>query len=442
MNEKKLIQEYNQKDSLLAVTNYPPKGGVYNGNLGGVASFAKNTLLPLSKNQKIVVICEVLDRPESYEEDNILVIRVFKRNHFSLYKDFIKSIRKFDKIKNLLIEFEFAAYGDFVIASAFPLFLLILKLLGKRVTLVVHQVIFDLESLSGHLGIGKKSLKLRLFSFLLKFYYQGLGVGCHQIIVLEEKFKKRLGKIVNLEKITAISHGVDMNAEGLPKSVARKKLGIKPNDLVLLYFGYLTWYKGADFLVDVFVKEKVKVNGKAVRLIMAGGESATQNKKPHYRAFIKNLYDQAKKAEKLKITGFVPEEDISAYFAASDLVILPYRTFMSSSGPLSLSISYQKPFIISSPLKDYFDSPEFAVALKEAGLEKGEVVFPLQASRFVKKAGLALGKKNLAKLTNFSRNLGQKRDFNVLASNYAQVVGAEEQLIVIPRIVLEPSLAK
>jgi len=46
-------------------------------------------------------------------------------------------------------------------------------------------------------------------------------------------------------------------------------------------------------------------------------------------------------------TGFIPNDSIGLYFSAADLVVLPYKVAMASSGPLTQSLSYKTPILIS-----------------------------------------------------------------------------------------------
>src|SRR3989338_7095613 len=98
MKNKKLIHKYNQPGNLLVVTNYPPRGeGVHTAKIGGVAGFAKNTLLPLSlhynkEDKQIIVLAEILNKACVYEEDGMLIIRCWKRNSMVLYWQLAKQI--------------------------------------------------------------------------------------------------------------------------------------------------------------------------------------------------------------------------------------------------------------------------------------------------------------------------------------------------------------
>ncbi len=93
--------------------------------------------------------------------------------------------------------------------------------------------------------------------------------------------------------------------------------------------------------------------------------------------------------------------------------------FFSSSGPLSLVFSFEKPFLLSCPLEGYFESPDFAEALKETGLKKEDFIFDFEKESFKKR--LEWAKKNLHKLSQFSRIMKEKRSWQNVARLYEKI---------------------
>jgi glycosyltransferase involved in cell wall biosynthesis len=426
--EKSLIEAFNQADSILVISSYPEKGIKYSDKVCAVGGFTKNTIDGLNsyfarnkRQRKMVVLTVIVDKEEIYKEDGVLVCRIFKRNNPFSYLKLWQAIFRFNQVKDVLVEFEFASFGDIKTTALFPFTLFGLRLARKNITLVLHQVVSDLKNLIGHLGWRKTGLKIKLFNFSLKAFFWTLVFPSQKVVVLEETLKKRLARIVGMrEKMVVIPHGVDQNLNIISKEKARIKLGLKKDEPILLYFGYLTWYKGVDFLIKTFTKNEIKIKGNQVRLIIAGGESPTQKIKPHYQNFVKKVYALARKSGKITITGFVEEKKLPLYFAAADLIVLPYRIFMSSSGPLSLCLGFSKPFIMSQALSGYFSSQDFAVSFSESGLKKRDILFPLQSQALARKIESAF--KNKLKLANFSINLAKKRDFSVLAQSYIKAM--------------------
>ena len=77
--------------------------------------------------------------------------------------------------------------------------------------------------------------------------------------------------------------------------------------------------------------------------------------------YLKNSYNRIKnKAENnlnhnnYSWVGFIEESELAAYYSACDFTIFPYTVAMSSSGPMSLSIAYSTPFILSNVFSEIF----------------------------------------------------------------------------------------
>lgn len=430
--KKTVFEQYNSKDSLLVISAYPKRGEIYSKGVCAVSSFAKNTILRLrneNPGRKIVVLTIDVNKDKSYVEDDVLVIRCFKRNSPLSFISLLKEIFRFNKIKDVMIEFEFASFGDTLTTSLVAPFVFGLFLLRKNILLVIHQVLFDIRDLSGHIGIKPNNLKLNILNFGLKWFYFLLTLGAKKIVVLEEEFKKRLSKVTNLQKIHVISHGVDTDIKSVDRLKARKRFGIKNDEFVILYFGYLTWYKGVDFLISS-LKDKKYINGKKIKLVIAGGTSFTQEQKIHYQRFIAKVDKLIKSSSNVIATGFVKEEDISPIFELSDLVVLPYRTFMSSSGPLSLAISYKKPFLISKSLLGLTKSTDIKKALGEANLRKSDIVFELSKESIIKSIAFAMEPNISQKMLLFSKILNRERSFENLAKYYENILQSMNEKIV------------
>jgi glycosyltransferase involved in cell wall biosynthesis len=158
-------------------------------------------------------------------------------------------------------------------------------------------------------------------------------------------------------------------------------------------------------LVNAFQK-KLTVNGREVKLILAGGESPTQGQKTHYHEFYSRLYKKILNNPNIIHTGFVPDSLVKTYFSASDLAILPYRTFMSASGPLALAIAFNRPFIASKKLNNYTD---FTFNNNHVSIRN-----------LIRKV---LSNKELhQKITKHSKSMRLERDFNNQGQLYLDIV--------------------
>ena len=236
----------------------------------------------------------------------------------------------------------------------FPLLLILLKLINKKVIVTLHGVI-PLNLLDDHNF--KKENGIRGFSWALKLgllLITKLIVILSNIVVVHEHFlKEYLVKYykTNPIKIKVIPHGVD-ESETISQIEAKQKLGLK-GKTVLLYFGYLTGYKGLDILLESYKHVSKKMPNSV--LIIAGGLHPRLVHERWYRFWISKIISKINEIQSVTrkrtvyVTGYVPEDQIPLYFSAADIVVLPYKHRISASGPESLAISFGKPYFISGP---------------------------------------------------------------------------------------------
>src|SRR5690606_32824023 len=128
------------------------------------------------------------------------------------------------------------------------------------------------------------------------------------------------------------------------KEEARRKLGIDPDDRIVLFFGFIRHYKGLDILLDAMkaVKAQTGIKGlPAVKLLIAG--EFYENDKPYL------LQIKANNIEDVLIlkTDFVPDSEVKYYLCAADVVVQPYRN-ATQSGVTPLAYHFEKPMIVTN----------------------------------------------------------------------------------------------
>jgi glycosyltransferase involved in cell wall biosynthesis len=405
---------------LLVITSFPPEGIVHDKSVVGIASYAKNTLLALKKQQKeleITVLAEELNgKKEIYEDANLSIKRIWKRNSLLTFYTLLKETL-LNESKTVLIEFEVAMFGDFIFLLPFPIFLLILKLFGKKVTIVCHQVISDIEDLSGHINLNGE-FKIYFINVFIGFFYKLMITLASKIIVFDKILKEKLSKFGDSEKIDVIPHGVEDFKSVRSRNKTREELGFKENDFVLLYFGFLAWYKGTDLLIEYF--KDINNSDKSTKLVIAGGPNPNHISKNYYQSYIRSIEEECKK-NNIILTGFVREEDIPLYFQACDLVVLPYRTLMSASGPLSIAFSFQKPFVVSEALRGMFETFDINTSLNKLGIDKDALVFTNSEAKvkILKIKNDPVLRKNIADL---SKAIAEKRNWQKIAQLYNETI--------------------
>lgn len=407
---------------IIVVSSFPGKKEIHGKNTVGVASYAKNTLVSIKKaagkDFNISVLAEKIDGEENYTQKDIEVKRVWKRNSFRTFPSLLKEILK-SKVDVVALEFELAMFGELPYLLPFPLFILILKLLRKKTFMVLHQVVPDVESIGPHVNIETHTLKGTLFSLGLPLFYTFLLSVVTKIVVFEQSLKDKLSRYGNTKNVAVIPHGVEIFTKIPTKSASRKKLGIKRSDFVIVSFGYLAWYKGTDWILHALEVAKKKKKNRNIRLILAGGPNPNHMDKSYYTKYIDSITQKAMELN-VEVTGFVPENHIAEYFQAADVIVLPYRTHMSASGPLSMAFAFKKPFLLSSQLKYVMGESDVIDLLKKMRIAPQKVIFK-EPEDFSKK--LMFLRKNRVlqhKLSSLSKELSKTRSWDNVGRMYLE----------------------
>jgi glycosyltransferase involved in cell wall biosynthesis len=251
-----------------------------------------------------------------------------------------------------------------------------------------------------------------------------VGLLSDEIIVLEEDLRKRLKHIVNDAKIVFVPIAIEQQ-KTITKRKARRLLDLKEEDFIVLVFGFVNWYKGSDWIVNAVRSS----HQRHVRLLMAGGENPTLKDKDYYKKFFGKISEAARNSQKILLTGFVPDNKIAAYFSAADVVVLPYRVFMSASGPFSFALSFRKPILLSNKLYDYTKSEDFSDSMELSQLERKEMFFPFNKYVFNDLIRhMRAHDEYEAKLKEFSRTLGEKRSTEQMVKRLEQILVPNEMI--------------
>ncbi len=164
-----------------------------------------------------------------------------------------------------------------------------------------------------------------------------------RLIVHGESGKKKLSELKGVDgrRISVIPPGLLRPGGGkrMSKKDARKRLGLGSGERIVLFFGNIRDYKGLDVLLKAFGSVAKEVGG--ARLMIAGQPWEEWHK---YRKII----DEEGLGDKIvKRLGFVKESEIERYFAASDLVVLPYKRFDSQSGVGGMALHFGRPVAVT-----------------------------------------------------------------------------------------------
>lgn len=225
--------------------------------------------------------------------------------------------------------------------------LLIVKILRVKVIWSIHNVCSP---------DSKETIFERIvIAILLQF--------SNRVTAFNEYIKKVIIDKFRYEKIILMRQGIyeDCYQEKIPKVKACKRLGVSENKFVLLMFGSLQPYKGADLLIHALANHK----DDNLAVILAG----RTNLNPSYGSYLKKLAEQDDRI--LIFDEYIAEPEVPYFYGAADYTIYPYRQ-IANSGALFLSFTFGVPSIISDKggVKEVTSIvPETSILIKEPTIQ-------------------------------------------------------------------------
>jgi len=209
------------------------------------------------------------------------------------------------------------------------LLMLYYRMLGKKITLTVHNV-----------NAGKRDLN---DSFLNRLSLRIQYNLCHHIFVHTEGMRSELVSdfAVTADKVSVIPFGINNTVPntGMTTLEAKGMLGISTSDKTMLCYGQIAPYKGLEYLISAFT-ELLKRDGN-YRLIIAGKPKWNE---VYWSQIEQLIIDNGVRDRVIERIEHVPDEETELYFKAADVMILPY-TRIFQSGVLLLSYSFGLPVI-------------------------------------------------------------------------------------------------
>lgn len=420
-----LYQRFNQPETLIVVSSFPLRGEEI-AKRNAVSRYSDLLLSHFPEDQKVLVLCERVagqdNRPYLLSK-NILVLPSFSTNSFSLFIDLAQQLQKFSAVKNILLQFEFSLFGKEVITFLLPFFFLLQRFAGKKITVMLHQVVLDLSTLAGQVQLPAHALKTQVFNLAMKLFYATFGLACQKVLVHDQFLAEKLAGLVPRQKICIIPHGINgyQHFSAIQQAKIKQTLGLKKTDRVLLAYGYHSWYKGTDWIIKNFLRLKAEQKiAKNVKLVLAGDVAPTQKNQPHLRAYYRRLTRLIQENQQEIIhTGFVPEKDVAKIFAIADLCVFPYRSRMSSSGALALAFQYHKPFICSQAFAENLATEELQLLAKKLHIRIADLTFTLRYDSFGQTLQRVLGQAEvLNNLTYFGQEVAKKHAWPRVAQQY------------------------
>lgn len=189
-------------------------------------------------------------------------------------------------------------------------------------------------------------------SWLKKFLTKLVLAGGDKLVTQSQSETDKIKSLLKNNSVETAFHPTyaDLKTgKEITKSEAQKQLNIDDN--AILFFGFVRQYKGLDILLDAMPKI---LDRNSTLILLVVGE------------FWKNKADYLEQIERLKLSEnirlfdeYIPNEELSLYFTAADLVVQPYRS-VTGSGVCQLSYGLDTPVIATDlgSLKDVITDKE------------------------------------------------------------------------------------
>ena len=152
-----------------------------------------------------------------------------------------------------------------------------------------------------------------------------LAAHCDRILAASEREKEHLLRFCGVprEAVGVVPCGVDLDRfRPVGKALAREKLGLDPDESVVLYVGRFAALKGIDRLLEATAHLKRR---RDLRLMLVGGDG---EQTPESRELI-SLSRRLGILDRVIFAGRVDHEDMPLYYSAADVLVLPshYESF-------------------------------------------------------------------------------------------------------------------
>jgi len=198
-----------------------------------------------------------------------------------------------------------------------------------KMILDMHEVVDPLE---------ESIMPIRLYSRVIG---RRLVRGLDAYITHSESAKSQVARTYKIDDdtISVIQMGLyEDYRQPMDKALAKEELGTG-EEFVILYFGLIRHYKGVPCLVKAFDLLPSPIASRSRLLIV--GEVWDEGE------LIQELIDSSSYKNQISLVRqYVPDSMIPRYFAAADVVALPYLR-AAGSGVAHIAMAYGKPLIVS-----------------------------------------------------------------------------------------------
>lgn len=308
--------------------------------------FLVSSLQRLAQNFEVIVYAEKGHDLDGHKLLN--VVQVFDQKPY-FFLQIVRQILK-DKPKIVHLQHEASMYGGISTVWLFPILGLLLRLLGKKVVITFHAVVYAEQIDEDFLRIFSFPTwnpVVRITRLFFSYLYRTSSFLADCILVHSNYMKEVLCQNYNIDpsKVTVTSIGVlstcsyeEKMGHFLSDPILTKLAGKR----VILFFGYVVRRKGLEYLVEAIDDLRAEMGD--LILVLAGGSIPYQLE---YPAQLQEEVNRRGLSDVVLFTSFLSEKEVNELFYLCQIVVLPYVYSISSSLPLSFALQYDKPVVAS-----------------------------------------------------------------------------------------------
>lgn len=218
------------------------------------------------------------------------------------------------------------------VLHSYLLLTLVAHRMGARVVIEFHEIQdtgeMALPGARAYMGLLGQAIVSRAHGYLVHSAFDREAVA--------NKFA------VGSKPLLMLPHGpFDHHVSGyeITESAARVIRTLSPDRTTVLFFGTIRPYKGLETLVEAF--DSLDDESAARLQLLVVGETWSDWRRP-----LELIAASARRDRIALVNRYVRDDEVSAFFAAADVVALPYSR-SSASGPLHIAMSYGLPVIVS-----------------------------------------------------------------------------------------------
>jgi glycosyltransferase involved in cell wall biosynthesis len=332
------------RPDIALISPYPPAGERHGGH-SGVASYTANLAHALADAgaDVTVVAAHLPDRagePDDFLDDGVRVVRRYELGTRAL-PEAARAARAVGA-RTVHLQWELFLYGGPRSLPGLVPALTALRRSDAAVVTTMHQVLdprsIDRAATELHRIDAPAPVARAGFASVQR----SIATISHRTVVHERAFTEIVGGS------TMIPHGVE-TPPAADRSAARTRLGLDDR-FVALCFGFLAPYKGLELVADA-----AAFTGAGVDVVFAGGA--------HPR--LAGDYDaelHRRSRGRARFTGWVPHDEVAAWFGAADVALFTYPKPFSASGALALALAHGTPVMLSPALARCIGAPSAVVA--------------------------------------------------------------------------------